>query len=201
MGPSTTTPNVVLNDGNSMPAIAFGSGTKHRDADASSSILSALQAGFRHIDCASMYANEPSVGRAVAASGLPRASVYITTKLDKLQPGQTVREALQASLDRLQMTYVDMYLVHVPIVHQDLKAVWKEMEVCRAEGLTRSIGVSNFTPGYLEHILEVATIPPAVNQVRSPIFHHAMSRESADVVSYILRLNCIHMYIKRASAA
>lgn len=161
-------PTVLLNDSvNNMPWVAFGSGSKHRDTDASKHVADAIKAGFKHIDCAQMYGNEESVGKGIVDSGVPREDLYITTKLDKLLPGVTVRDSLKRSLTKLQVDYVDLFLVHVPVVHTDLQVVWRGMEVCVSEGLTRSIGVSNFSPVYLEQILKIAKIPPVVNQVRN----------------------------------
>ncbi len=157
--------SVALNDGSRMPWLAFGSGTSLREKDASKQISNAIKAGFVHIDCAQMYANEESVGTGIAQSGVPRSSLYLTTKLDKLAAGQTVKDALIASLAKLKTDYVDLFLIHVPIVHEDIQATWTQMERCRLEGLTRSIGVSNFQTKHLEEILRVAVIPPAVNQV------------------------------------
>ncbi|KAJ3525824.1 hypothetical protein NM688_g8343 [Phlebia brevispora] len=176
-----TVPTVTLNDGTSMPLVAFGSGTKHRGTDASKHIADAIKAGFRHIDCAQMYKNEESVGKGIVESGVPRVELYITTKLDRLPPGSTVRDALKVSLTRLRTDYVDMFLVHVPVVHDDLESVWRDMEACRLEGLTRSIGVSNFTPVFIERILAIATVPPAVNQIE---LHPYVLKASLPILEY-----------------
>lgn len=160
-------PTIRLNDGMSMPWLAFGSGSKLRGTDASKQITDAIKAGFRHIDTAQMYGNEESVGQGIIDSGIPRKELYVTTKLDKPLPGLSVKSTLKTSLAKLQTDYVDLFLIHVPIVHSDLKAVWKEMEACKAEGLARSIGVSNFLPEHFDQILEDARVLPAVNQVRS----------------------------------
>lgn len=158
---------IHLNDGNQLPWIAFGTGTALYGRDATESVLRAIDNGFIHIDTAESYGNEASVGRAIKLSGKPRSELYITTKLGKLQqPGETVRSALLASLKKLNLDYVDSYLVHNPARHPGrLKQIWKEMEEVKREGLAKSIGVSNFYVEHLEEVLSVATIIPAVNQI------------------------------------
>jgi diketogulonate reductase-like aldo/keto reductase len=157
---------IALNDGTSIPWLGYGSGTALFNKDASESVAQAIKVGFRHIDAAQMYGNEDSVGAGIAASGVPRAELYVTTKLGQVPAGGTVRDTLVESLRKLQLDYVDLFLIHMPTFHSDLKGVWRELEAAKREGLTRSIGVSNFQPQHLKEILEVATIQPAVNQVR-----------------------------------
>ncbi|KAI6115628.1 NADP-dependent oxidoreductase domain-containing protein [Pisolithus croceorrhizus] len=157
---------IRLNDGNQLPWIAFGTGSALYGHDATESVRRALDNGFTHIDTAQRYGNEESVGRAIKLSGKSREELYVTTKLGKLEPGETVRDALLTSLTKLNLEYVDSYLVHNPSHHQGrLRQVWKEMEEVRKEGLARSIGVSNFYVEHLEEVLAVATITPAVNQI------------------------------------
>jgi diketogulonate reductase-like aldo/keto reductase len=125
-------------------------------------ILSALAAGYRHIDTAQGYGNEATVGRAVRASGIPREEIFITTKFF---PGRedSLLEA-QRSVELLGLDYVDLYLVHDP--RRDPVWAWPGMEQALARGLTRSIGVSNFSPEDLDALLAVADISPAVNQIQ-----------------------------------
>ncbi|KAJ8590503.1 Aldo/keto reductase [Rhizopogon salebrosus TDB-379] len=157
---------LTLNDSNQVPWIAFGSGTAFFQQDAQTAMQTAIATGFTHLDCAQMYENEETVGAAIQASGTARSELFVTTKLDRLQPGQTAKTALQVSLAKLGMEYVDLYLVHNPRPHKgQLKAVWKVMEECKKEGLAKSIGVSNFEVEHLQEILEGAEIPPSVNQV------------------------------------
>ncbi|KIJ66696.1 hypothetical protein HYDPIDRAFT_149569 [Hydnomerulius pinastri MD-312] len=157
---------LTLNDGTQAPWIAFGTGTALFQQDASNSIQLAIANGFTHLDCAQMYGNEESVGKGIAASGKPRSELYITTKLAGLRPGETAKTALQVSLKKLGVDHVDLYLIHSPSRHAGrLGQVWKDMEECKNEGLTKSIGVSNFGVDHLQEILKVATIPPAVNQL------------------------------------
>jgi len=159
-------PTLTLNDGNEVPSIAFGSGTAFFQQDAQTAMQTAIHTGFTHLDCAQMYENEETVGAAIKASGTPRTALFITTKLNTLSTGQTAKTALQTSLEKLGMEYVDLYLVHNPKPHANrLKEVWKDMEECKKQGLAKSIGVSNFEVEHLEEILEGAEFPPSVNQV------------------------------------
>ena len=160
---------VTLNDGNKVPWIAFGTWSAF-PPDIQSFVTLAIQNGFIHLDAAQDYANEESVGAAITASGKQRSELYITTKLDPRQKWDTPKSALEISLQKLGLSYVDLYLVHYPgpLIGR-LKEVWRGMEEAKSAGLTKSIGVSNFTVDHLKEILEVATIPPAINQVRCGI--------------------------------
>ncbi|KAG6333496.1 hypothetical protein ID866_5599 [Astraeus odoratus] len=159
---------LVLNDGNQIPWLAYGTGSAFYGKDVQNAVVTAIQNGFTHLDGAQEYRNEDSLGAAIAASGKPRSELFITTKLGKLQPGDTPKSALEGSLRKLGVDHVDLYLVHHALSHTSrLKEVWKGMEKAKQAGLTKSIGVSNFTPEHLKEILEVAIIPPAVNQVWS----------------------------------
>lgn len=157
---------LTLNDGTKAPWIAFGTGTALYSKDAQQSVIIAIQNGFTHLDGAQQYQNEDSLGAGIAASGKPRSELYITTKLGNLQPGDTPKSALEESLRKLGINYVDLYLIHhaLPNVGR-LKDLWIGMEEAKNAGLTKSIGVSNFTADHLDEILEVATISPAVNQL------------------------------------
>lgn len=161
-----TISTLPLNDGNQVPWIAFGTGTALFRKDAEDAIRLALDNGFTHLDGAQVYGNENTLGNGIVASGKSRSELFITTKLGQLQPGATPKSALQESLRQLKVDYVDLYLVHQANNHVGkLKEVWKGMEEAQKAGLTKSIGVSNFTADHLKTILEIATIPPAVNQV------------------------------------
>ncbi|KAG1751713.1 NADP-dependent oxidoreductase domain-containing protein [Suillus lakei] len=161
-----TISTLTLNDGNQVPWIAFGTGTALRHQDAQNPVENAIANGFTHLDGAQMYENEERLGAAIKASGTPRSALFVTTKLHRLQPGQTAKTALQVSLKKLGSEYVDLYLVHVPGHHAGrLKEVWKMMEESKREGLAKSIGVSNFEVAHLQEILEGAEILPSVNQV------------------------------------
>ncbi|KAF8512271.1 NADP-dependent oxidoreductase domain-containing protein [Gautieria morchelliformis] len=159
----------TLSNGVKIPWIAFGTGTALYTQDAEAATTLAIQSNFKHIDCAQMYENEDSSGKAIAK--FPRESLFVTTKLAKLQPGETVRESLQGSLKRLGLQYVDLWLIHTPKQHTGtVKEVWKACEEVYKEGLTKSIGVSNFTVKDLQEILEVATVVPQVNQACTAYF-------------------------------
>ena len=157
---------ITLNDGNTIPSIAIGTGTALFNKDATNAISLAIQVGFTHLDTAQAYNNEESVGEGIIKSGHDRSKLYVTTKLWKLPEGASVEESLKESLRKLKLDYVDLFLIHNPIDHPDLKGLWKQFEGLKEKGLTKSIGVSNFQPKHLNEILEGATIPPAVNQVR-----------------------------------
>jgi diketogulonate reductase-like aldo/keto reductase len=165
--PSTGT---VLNDGTHIPWIAFGTGTALYGKDANTQVTNAINAGFIHLDGAQSYRNEDSIGAGIRASGKPRSELYIVTKLKKLAEGQTVRQSLEESLQKMGVDHVDLFLIHKPTAHvrdgkSILQEVWRGMEEVKRAGLAVSIGVSNFTVPFLKEICEGATILPAVNQV------------------------------------
>lgn len=160
---------IQLNDNTTIPLLAFGTGTALYQKDAQEMVTAAINAGFTHLDGAQLYKNEHSLGAGIAAAGKPREQLFVTTKLAKPAEGRTVRDTLVESLAKLQLNYVDLFLIHTPVQYIDqpglLKAVWKEMEVLKKEGLARSVGVSNFRPAQLREILDGAELPPSVNQV------------------------------------
>jgi len=158
---------VILNDGTRFPTLAFGTGTKWKWTDVTEYVLQALDTGFIHIDTASYYENEESVGVAFKQSGLARTDFYITTKYYM----GDVHEAITTSLNKLGLKKLDLYLVHLPL--GDLVSTWKSFEQAQRDGLTTSIGVSNFTVDHLQEILKVATVTPAVNQISfNPYNYH-----------------------------
>ncbi|OBZ75615.1 NAD/NADP-dependent indole-3-acetaldehyde reductase [Grifola frondosa] len=174
---------IPLNDGNRIPWLGFGTGTALYLKDAEQAVLTAINNGIIHLDGAQMYGNEESLGAAIAASGKTRSSLYVTTKLDKLREGQTVREAFLESLGKLKLDYVDLYLIHMPVAHEGrLKAVWKEFEALKKEGLAKSIGVSNFRVRDLEELLDGATVVPAVNQIE---YHPYVVKAAQPVIEYM----------------
>ncbi|HNE89505.1 MAG TPA: aldo/keto reductase [Actinomycetota bacterium] len=159
-------PRVTLNDGNSLPAIGFGTYPLRGD-EAVAAIGSALEIGYRLIDTAVNYGNEADVGRAVRQSGLARDDIQITSKL----PGRhhaydDAIRSVEESLERLQVDYLDLHLIHWPnpSVGKYLQA-WQALIDLRERGLIRSIGVSNFTQAHLGRIIDETGVVPAVNQI------------------------------------
>lgn len=157
-------PNIPLNDGRTIPQLGFGVWQVSAE-DIVPSVSTALDVGYRHIDTAAIYGNEEGVGQAIAESGIPREDLFVTTKLWNGRHGDA-RVALEESLERLRLDYLDLYLIHWPVPGLDKRVdAWKEMEQAQSEGLIRSIGVANFLPHYLIEILEQGSVVPAVNQI------------------------------------
>ncbi len=168
----TKVPTVRLNDGEEIPQLGFGV-FQVPPQDTAEVATRALLAGYRHIDTAAAYGNEGGVGQAVHASGLEREDVYITTKCANDDQGyEQAKRALRASLERLEMQHVDLYLIHWPVpAHDKYVDTWQAFIELQKEGLARSIGVSNFQPAHLERIIAETGVTPAVNQVElHPLF-------------------------------
>lgn len=156
---------IPLNNGIAMPLLGLGTWRAAEGGEVERSILAALELGYRHIDTAAVYGNETGVGKAIRESGLPRAELFVTTKLWNDDQGyDSALTACRASLERLGLDYVDLYLVHWP-VRGKLQETWAAMEQILGEGLVRAIGVSNFHVHHLQLLLEYAKTVPAVNQV------------------------------------
>jgi 2,5-diketo-D-gluconate reductase A len=162
----TSVPNVVLNNGVEIPQLGFGV-FQVDDEQTTGAVLTALEAGYRSIDTAAVYGNEAGVGRALAASGLPRDELFITTKVWNTDQGyDSTLTAFDAALAKLGLDHVDLYLIHWPAPARDLYAeTWRALEKLLAEGRTRSIGVSNFQPAHLQRLLDEGATVPAVNQI------------------------------------
>jgi 2,5-diketo-D-gluconate reductase A len=159
-------PSIALNDENTMPVLGLGVG-ELSDDEAERAISAALEIGCRLIDTAAVYGNEAGVGRAIAASGIPRAELFVTTKMATADQGFTnAPAATKASLDRLGLDYVDLYLVHwpAPSVGKYVDA-WGGLIQSRGHGHARSIGVANFTEEHLEMAIDLTFVTPAVNQI------------------------------------
>lgn len=160
----TRIPRIPLNDGTSIPQLGFGV-CLIDPAETERTVTLALEAGYRHIDTAAIYGNEEGVGRAIAASGIPRDEIYVTTKLWNDRHGDA-DAALAESLDRLGLDHVDLYLIHWPCPAQDRYVeAWRSLTGLREQGLTTSIGVSNFLPAHLERLAMATPVTPAVNQI------------------------------------
>jgi 2,5-diketo-D-gluconate reductase A len=161
-----TTPDIQLNSGHSIPQLGFGVFLVDPN-EAQRIVEDALEVGYRHIDTAAIYKNEEGVGRAIAASGIPREELFVTTKLWNDDQGtDTAHRAIDTSLKKLGLDYVDLYLIHWPTPKRDrYLESWLALEQIQASGKTRSIGVSNFQPEHLERIVSGSDTVPAVNQV------------------------------------
>ncbi|KZP19559.1 Aldo/keto reductase [Athelia psychrophila] len=188
---SSTT--IKLNDDTSVPWIAFGTGTALYRKDAAAQVKQAIDGGFTHLDGAQAYDNEESLGQGIKDSGKARSELYITTKLGKIPEGKTVKDTLEESLKKLGVDHVDLFLIHQPSFHTDpkvpgqeewkeLQGVWKQLEGVKKDGLTKSIGVSNFKIAHLEAIRKTATVTPAVNQIE---FHpYVWGKELKELYTY-----------------
>ena len=171
-------PNVSLNDDNTIPVLGIGVG-ELTDAETEHAVSAALEIGVRLIDTAAAYGNEAAVGRAIAASGVPRAEIFVTTKLATEDQGfKSARDACQASIERLGLDYVDLYLIHWPAGDAGRYVdSWGGMAKSRELGHTKSIGVANFTPDDLSNVIDLSFIVPAVNQIElHPLLNQAALR-------------------------
>ena len=174
---------ITLNDGNTMPQLGLGVWKAADGAEVVNAVQTALESGYRMIDTAMVYQNERGVGEGIQVAGLNRDDIFITTKLwNSDQGSETVRPALEASLERLGLDYVDLYLIHWPTPARDLFVeTWKEFIKLKDSGLTRSIGVSNFRIEDLERLKEETGVLPTVNQIElHPYFQQRELREYAD---------------------
>ncbi|MCV7257355.1 aldo/keto reductase [Mycobacterium shimoidei] len=177
-GESGAVPSIGLNDENTMPVLGLGV-AELSDAETEQAVSAALEIGCRLIDTAAVYGNEAAVGRAIAASGIPRAELFVTTKLATADQGFTsAQEALKVSLEKLGLDYVDLYLIHWP-APQLGKYVdsFGGLIQLRGNGYARSIGVCNFTEEHLSIVSELTFVTPAVNQIElHPLLNQAELR-------------------------
>jgi diketogulonate reductase-like aldo/keto reductase len=166
MTQTTSVPAVTLHDGVEIPQLGFGVFQVPPD-DTQQVVEEALEVGYRHIDTAGAYRNERGVGAAIAASGIPREEIFVTTKLWNSQQGyESTLGAFEKSLHRLGLDRLDLYLIHWPVPTEDRYLdTWRAFEKIHEEGRTRSIGVSNFRIEDLERLEREAEIQPTVNQV------------------------------------
>ena len=161
---------VTLSDGNIMPLLGLGVWDAKSGKETYDAVIHALKSGYRHIDTAEMYDNEKDVGSAVIESGLPREEIFITTKLwDSGMGYDHALKSFDISLRKLNLEYVDLYLIHWPEKGSKLE-IWSALERIKKEGRCRSIGVSNFAPKHLKEILTSADLPIAVNQIEMSPF-------------------------------
>ena len=164
---------VVLNNGLEMPILGFGVYQIPDPEECERSVSEALDAGYRLIDTAAVYGNEEAVGRAIKGSSVARDEVFITTKLWVSDAGyQPAKDAFDKSLKRLQLDYLDLYLVHQP--YGDIYGSWQAMEELYKEGRIRAIGVSNFHPDRLMDLMVHNEVVPAVNQIETHPFNQQL---------------------------
>ncbi|WP_153812619.1 aldo/keto reductase [Streptomyces sp. SUK 48] len=163
---SSKVPPIILNNGVEMPQVGFGV-WQVPDDEAAQAVGTALEAGYRSIDTAAAYGNEEGTGRAIAASGLPREEIFVTTKLWNSDQGyDATLRAFDTSLGKLGLDHLDLYLIHWPLPARDTYVdTYKALEKLYADGRVRAIGVSNFLPEHLRRLAEETSVVPAVNQI------------------------------------
>ncbi|MFY4720678.1 aldo/keto reductase [Streptomyces sp. LaBMicrA B280] len=163
---SSKVPPIILNNGVEMPQVGFGV-WQVPDDEAERAVGTALEAGYRSIDTAAAYGNEEGTGRAIAASGLPREDIFVTTKLWNSDQGyDATLRAFDTSLGKLGLDHLDLYLIHWPLPTRDTYVdTYKALEKLYADGRVRAIGVSNFLPEHLRRLAEETSVIPAVNQI------------------------------------
>lgn len=157
-----------LNDGNQIPAVGFGTWTVKDEEEGYKTVLKALEVGYRHIDTASIYGSEKSVGRAIRESGISRQNIFVTTKVAKKDMGyEGAKRSLQQSLEKMQLDYVDLLLIHWPNAvapgwEKGVEDTWRAFCEAKDKGLVGSVGVSNFLP---KHFPALGGLKPSVNQI------------------------------------
>ncbi|KAK3345209.1 NADP-dependent oxidoreductase domain-containing protein [Neurospora tetraspora] len=195
-------PSLKLADGNEVPMLGYGLGTaNYKSGSAGDAIsepivtatLTALKAGYTHLDGAEVYGNEVELGKAIEQSRLPRSSLFITTKTI-VHAGDTVTQSFNRSLEKLGLDYVDLYLLHSPFfakTPEELHQAWREMEKIKDSGMAKSIGVSNFLISHLQTLFEIPggfVYPPVVNQIEyHPYLQHVV--EGEDLIAYCREKN------------
>jgi len=167
---------VVLNNGLEMPILGFGVFQVTDLKECEQSVYEAIRAGYRLIDTAASYENEEAVGIAIQKSGVPREEIFVTTKLWIQDAGyESTKKAFERSLKRLQLDYLDFYLIHQPF--GDVYGSWRAMEELYREGKIRAIGVSNFQPDRLMDLIVHNEVVPAVNQIETHPFNQQIETQ------------------------
>jgi 2,5-diketo-D-gluconate reductase A len=170
-------PTVTLNNGVEMPLLGFGVFQIPDVAECERSVAEAIRTGYRLIDTAAAYGNEAAVGAAIQRSGMPRTELFVTTKLWIQDTGyERTKQAFARSLQRLQLEYLDLYLIHQPF--GDVYGAWRAMEELYQEGRIRAIGVSNFHPDRVMDLIVHNQVPPAVNQIECHPFHQQIETQA-----------------------
>lgn len=161
-------PDIKLNDGNTIPQLGFGV-YQIKPEDTAESVGKAFEIGYRHIDTAEMYGNEKEVGEAVRNSGMDRNEIFVTSKLNNgFHRPDDAKKAFDQTLSDLGFDYVDLFLIHWPLPTKydgDYVSTWQTLESFHQDGLSKSIGVSNFQVSHLERLAKEADVVPAVNQI------------------------------------
>jgi 2,5-diketo-D-gluconate reductase A len=167
---------VTLNNGVKMPLLGFGVYQIADAAECEASVLAAIQAGYRLIDTAAAYGNEEAVGNAIKKSGVPREELFITTKLWVTDASyEDAKPAFELSLNKLQLDYLDLYLIHQPF--GDVYGAWRAMEELYKEGRVKAIGISNFQPDRVMDFIVHQEVVPAVNQIETHPFHQQIDTQ------------------------
>ena len=168
--------NVVLNNGIEMPQLGFGVFQMSDPQECEKSVLTALETGYRLIDTAASYKNEEAVGKAIKSSGVDRKNLFVTTKLWVSDAGyENTKQAFEKSLVRLQLDYLDLYLIHQP--YGDVHGSWRAMEELYQKGRIKAIGVSNFQPDRIMDLIVHNVVVPAVNQIETHPFHQQIETQ------------------------
>lgn len=168
--------NVKLNNGVEMPILGYGVYQVPDPVECEKSVLTALEAGYRSIDTAAAYKNEEAVGKAIRNSGIGRKDLFITTKLWLSNTGyEKTKQGFEESLNKLQLDYLDLYLIHQP--YGDVHGSWRAMEELYESGKIRAIGISNFQPDRVMDLVIFNKVVPAVNQIETHPFHQQIETQ------------------------
>lgn len=177
---SNQQPMIQLLDGNKIPQLGLGVWRASQE-QAKSSVSHALKSGYRHIDTAAVYENEEGVGAGIRESGINREEIFLTTKVWNTEQGfDSTTNAINASLSRLKVDYVDMLLIHWPAPNKDkFVDTWRALIQAKEQGKVRSIGVSNFTEKHIQRLIDETGVAPILNQVElHPFFQQAQLRQA-----------------------
>lgn len=168
--------NIILNNGVEMPILGFGVFQITDPIECEKSVIDALKVGYRSLDTAASYLNEVSVGNAIKKSGVEREELFVTTKLWVQDTGyENTKKAFEKSLNRLQLDYLDLYLIHQP--YGDVHGSWRAMEELYSEGKIKAIGVANFHPDRLIDLILQNKVVPAINQIETHPFHQQIETQ------------------------